>query len=145
MLNRVFLIGYLGADPEVRQTQGGAVCNLRVATTETWRDRDGAKQDRTEWHNVTAWGAMGENCARYLAKGRQVAVEGRLQSNEWTDQAGQKRRSWSIVAKNVTFLGGGERRPAQRPASGWGNPAPTPRAGSDWGRFDGAEDEPPPF
>lgn len=106
-VNKVILIGRLGADPEVKYTQGGQpVANLRVATDEVWNDRDGKRQERTEWHNVTVWGKQAEHCGQYLAKGRQVYIEGRLQSREY-EKDGQKHRAWDVVASHVTFLGGG--------------------------------------
>jgi single-strand DNA-binding protein len=107
-VNKVILVGNLGADPEVRYTQNGQpVATLRVATTEIWNDKDGQRQERTEWHNVTVWGKQAEHCGNYLAKGRQVFVEGRLQSREYTDKDGIQRRVWDVVASNVVFLAGG--------------------------------------
>lgn len=103
--NRVILLGRLGADPELRTTQREPVCNLRLATTETWTDRQGQRQERTEWHSVIVWAKQAENCARYLSKGHQILVEGRLESREYTDKEGVTRRMWDIVATQVTFLG----------------------------------------
>ncbi|RZA24445.1 MAG: single-stranded DNA-binding protein [Proteobacteria bacterium] len=106
-VNKVLLIGKLGRDPEMRHTPSGqGVCTLNIATTETWND-NGNKQERTEWHRVTVWGKQGENCAKYLAKGRSVYVEGRLQTRSWDDKDGQKRYSTDIVATTVQFLGDG--------------------------------------
>lgn len=106
-VNKVILVGNLGADPEIRYTQGGqAVCNLRIATSENWNDRDGNRQERTEWHSVTVWGKQAEICGQYLAKGRKVYLEGRLQSREYTDREGVNRRAWDVVANNVVFLSG---------------------------------------
>lgn len=109
-VNKVILIGNLGRDPELRYTQGGqAVANFTLATTERFSGRDGGeRQERTEWHRVTAWGRTAELCAQYLSKGRSVYVEGRLQTREWEDKEGQKRRTTEIVALNVQFLGGRE-------------------------------------
>ena len=110
-VNKIIILGNLGADPELRYTQGGqAVCNLRVATTEIWNDKDGNKQERTEWHAVSVWGKQGENCAHFLAKGRQVYVEGRLQSREYADKGGVTRKVWEIMGDNVVFLGEGGAR-----------------------------------
>jgi len=105
MLNKATIIGHLGGDPTLRSTSGGtAVANFSVATTERWKDRNGEKQERTEWHSVVAWGVLGENCERYLRKGSKAYVEGRLQTREWEDREGQKRRTTEIVAMNVVFL-----------------------------------------
>ncbi len=107
-VNKVILIGNLGRDPELRFTQGGqAVCNFTIATTERFGGRDGGTpQERTEWHRIVVWGKQAENCAQYLAKGRSVYVEGRLQTRDWEDKEGQKRRSTEITALLVQFLGG---------------------------------------
>ena len=107
-VNRVILVGHLGADPDLRYTNGGtAVCSLRIATSEQWNDKDGNKQERTEWHQISVWGKSAEHCGQYLAKGRQVYVEGRLQSREYDDKEGVKRKVWEIQADRVNFLGGG--------------------------------------
>jgi single-strand DNA-binding protein len=107
-VNKAIIIGNLGADPEVRYTQSGtAVANLRIATNERWTDKSGAKQERTEWHRVVVFGNTAENCQKYLSKGRQVYVEGRIQTNEWTDNDGNTKYTTEIVAQNVTFLSGG--------------------------------------
>ena len=107
-VNKVIIVGNLGADPELRYTQSGtAVANLRLATNERWSDKDGNQQERTEWHRVVVWGRQAENCEKYLAKGRQVYVEGRLQTRDWEDRDGNKRYTTEIVAQNVQFLSGG--------------------------------------
>jgi single-strand DNA-binding protein len=106
-INKVILIGNLGRDPELRYTPGGqAVANFTLATNERFSSKDGEKQERTEWHRIVAWGRTGELCAQYLSKGRSVYVEGRLQTREWEDKEGQKRRTTEIVATTVQFLGG---------------------------------------
>jgi len=106
-LNKVLLIGRLGKDPEVRYTTtGGSVATFSIATNENWTDKNGQKQERTEWHRIVAWGKLGEICGQYLAKGREAFVEGRLQTREWTDKEGHKRYTTEIVASNVQFLGG---------------------------------------
>jgi single-strand DNA-binding protein len=107
-VNKVILIGNLGRDPELRYTQNGqAVANFTLATTENWRDKSsGERVERTEWHRIVAWGRTGELCAQYLSKGRTVYVEGRLQTNEWEDKEGIKRRTTEINANTVQFLGG---------------------------------------
>ena len=124
-VNRVILIGHLGADPEVRYTQGGqAVASLRIATSESWTDKDGQKQERTEWHQISVWGKEAEACGQYLSKGRQVYVEGRLQTREYQDKEGVTRKVWEIRADRVQFLGGGQRdggEASDRGQSGGGN------------------------
>lgn len=107
-LNRVFLIGNLGADPELRYTPTNtAVANFRIATSEVWNDKSGQRQERTEWHRIVAWGKTAELCGEYLKKGRSVHIEGRLQTREWDDKnTGQKRYTTEIIADRVTFLGG---------------------------------------
>lgn len=106
-VNKVILIGNLGDDPEKRVTGAGQpVTTLRIATNERWTDKAGQKQERTEWHRIVVWGPQAENCAQYLAKGRQVYVEGRLQTRQWDDKEGNKRWTTEIVAQRVQFLGG---------------------------------------
>ena len=108
-VNKVILIGNLGANPELRYTQGGqAVANFRIATNEKWNDKNGQTQERTEWHRVVVWGKLAELCNQYLVKGRQVYVEGRLQTREWTDKENKKNYTTEVVAQQVTFLGGRE-------------------------------------
>jgi len=107
-VNKVILVGNLGKDPEVRFTTGGrAVARFPIATSEVWNDRDGNRQERTEWHNIIVWGKQGENCGQYLAKGRQVFVEGSIRTRSYDDKSGNKRYVTEIVAQNVKFLGGG--------------------------------------
>lgn len=107
-VNKAIIIGNLGSDPEVRYTQSGqAVANFNIATTDTFNDKAGNRQERTEWHRIVVWGRQAEICKQYLAKGRQVYVEGRLQTREWTDQSNQTRRTTEINAQTVRFLGGG--------------------------------------
>ena len=105
-VNKVILVGRLGQDPEMRYTPSGtAVCNLSLATSESFQDRNGERQERTEWHRLVVWGKIGETCSKYLKKGRQVYVEGRLQTRSWEDKNGQKRYTTEINANNVQFLG----------------------------------------
>jgi len=107
-VNKVILIGNLGADPEMRYTPGGAaVCELRLATNESWTDKKGERQERTEWHRVVVWGKRAEVVSKYLSKGRQVYVEGRIRTRSWEDKEGNKRYTTEIIADNVQFLGGG--------------------------------------
>ncbi len=106
-INKAILIGNLGKDPELRYTPGGqAVASFPVATSEKWRDRDGVLQDKTEWHNIVVWGRQAETAKEYLSKGRQVYIEGRIQTRSWEDKDGNKRYTTEIVAQRVNFLGG---------------------------------------
>ena len=106
-VNRVILIGNLGADPEIRYTANQtAVTTLSLATTDHRMDKEGNKQSFTEWHRVVVWGRQAENAAKYLAKGRSCYIEGRLQTRSWEDKNGQKRYTTEIVAQAVQFLGG---------------------------------------
>jgi single-strand DNA-binding protein len=107
-VNKVILIGNLGADPELRYTPSGqAVCDLRLATNEQWTDKNGQKQERTEWHRVVMWGKPAEICKQYLTKGQKLYVEGRLQTRSWDDKEGNKRYSTEIIGTDFMFLGGG--------------------------------------
>jgi single-strand DNA-binding protein len=108
-VNKVILVGNLGADPELKYTPSNRpVCNLSLATNEVFKDKSGQRQERTEWHRVTVWGDQAENCAKYLAKGRAVYAEGRLQTRSWDDKDGKKRYSTEVVADRVVFLGSGD-------------------------------------
>ncbi|HSW40823.1 MAG TPA: single-stranded DNA-binding protein [Acidobacteriota bacterium] len=101
-LNKAMIIGYLGRDPESRTTQqGNPVATFSVATTERYDDVNGVRQERTEWHNVVAYGKTADICRQYLAKGRQVYVEGKMQTREWTDRSGGRHRKTEIVASGV--------------------------------------------
>jgi single-strand DNA-binding protein len=107
-VNKVILVGNLGKKPELRYTPGGqAVANFTLATNERFGGKDGQPaQERTEWHRIVVWGRTAENCGQYLDKGRQVYIEGRLQTREWQDKEGQKRQTTEVVATTVQFLGG---------------------------------------
>lgn len=106
-VNKVILVGNLGRDAEVRYTPGGAaVADLSLATTESWNDRGGEKQEKTEWHRIVLWGKQAESLAEYLKKGKQVYIEGRLQTREWKDKDDQKRFTTEVKADRVTLLGG---------------------------------------
>ncbi len=111
MVNKVILIGNLGQDPELRSTANGqSVGSIRIATTEKFKDRDGQLQERTEWHSVVLWGRDAENVHKYCKKGKQLYIEGRLQTRKWQDKTtGADRYSTEIVADQVRFLGGGGR------------------------------------
>ena len=106
-VNKVILVGRLGRDPETRFTGGGqAVANFSLATDETYKDKNGERQKRTEWHKITVWGKQAEIAQQYLKKGSLVYIEGRIQTREWQDKEGQKRTSFEIVATNFRMLGG---------------------------------------
>ena len=106
-VNKVILIGNLGADPEMRFTKAGtAVCNIRLATNEGYKDKEGVWQEKTEWHRVIVWGKQAETCGEYLKKGRQAYIEGRIGTREWEDDNGNKRQITEVTADKVTFLGG---------------------------------------
>jgi single-strand DNA-binding protein len=106
-INKVIIVGRLGSDPEMKAVgQGSTVTRLSVATSESWTDKNGQKQERTEWHRVTVWGKLAELCGKYLAKGKQVYVEGKLQTRSWEDN-GQKKYATDIVAQTVQFLSAG--------------------------------------
>jgi single-strand DNA-binding protein len=108
-VNKVILVGNLGRDPETRYTTSGdAVTNIRVATTDTWKDKNGEKQEKTEWHTVVFFGRQAEIAGEYLKKGRQVYVEGRLQTRKWQDKEGQDRYTTEIVADRMQMLGSRE-------------------------------------
>lgn len=106
MVNKVILVGNLGADPEVRYTPSGTkVTNFRIATSDRWTDKEGNRQERTEWHSIVTFGRLADICGEYLAKGRQVYVEGRIQTRSWEDRDGQKRYATEIVATDMKMLG----------------------------------------
>ena len=106
-LNKALLIGHLGRDPEIRYTADGSpVANFSLATNEVWTDKSGTRQERTEWHNIVAWSKLADLAKRYLTKGRQVYVEGRIRTREWDDREGNKRRTTEIVASTLVLLGG---------------------------------------
>src|SRR5262252_5877389 len=108
-VNKVILVGNLGRDPETRYTTSGdAVTNIRLATTDTWKDKNGEKQERTEWHNIVFYGRQAEIAGEYLKKGRQIYVEGRLQTRKWQDKEGQDRYTTEIVADRMQMLGNRE-------------------------------------
>ena len=127
-VNKVVLIGNLGADPELRYTSSNVpVANFRMATGESWMNKEGVREERTEWHNVVAWSRLAEICNEYLRKGSQVYIGGRIQTRSWEDQSGQKRFVTEIVANEMVILG-------SRSAEG----APPPAGGPDAGKQDSA-------
>ena len=139
MVNRVILVGNLGKDPEVRYTSGGqAVANLRIATSRSWTDKQsGQRKEETEWHDVEVWGKQAEQCGEYLAKGRQVYVEGRLKTDKWQDKAtGQERYKVKVVAETVRFLGGGAGAGGGRGGGGGGRGGHGPARATPPGGFE---------
>jgi single-strand DNA-binding protein len=105
-LNKVLLIGHLGKDPEVRYTPDGSpVATFSLATSENWTDKNGSRQEHTEWHNVVAWNKLADLCKKYLTKGRQVYIEGRIRSRDWQDRDGNKRRTTEVIATQMVLLG----------------------------------------
>src|SRR5258705_10378254 len=126
-VNKVILVGNLGRDAELRYTPGGAaVATPHVGTTEVWNDKAGQRQEKTEWHRVVLWGKSAESLSEYLTKGKQIYIEGRLQTRQWDDKDGNKRYTTEIRADRVVLLGGGGRGGAM---SGGG--ASEPRGGGD--------------
>jgi single-strand DNA-binding protein len=120
-VNKVILVGNLGRDAELRYTPGGAaVATLNLATTEVWNDKGGQRQEKTEWHRIVLWGKQAESLQEYLTKGKQIYVEGRLQTRQWDDKDGNKRYTTEIKADRITLLGGG----------GGGRGAPMERSGA---------------
>jgi single-strand DNA-binding protein len=105
-INKVILIGRLGADPEIRYTNNGtAVANFSLATSTNWTNKSGEREERTDWHKIVAFGRLGEICGEYLNKGKQVYVEGRLQTRSWEDKDGNKRKTTEVVALQLQMLG----------------------------------------
>jgi single-strand DNA-binding protein len=147
-VNKVILIGNLGADPETRYLPSGdAVTNIRIATTEQWKDKSGEKQEHTEWHRVAFFGRLAEIAGEYLKKGSPVYVEGRLQTRKWQDKDGQERYTTEIRADRMQLLGGrgGGAEPMSRepaPAAEGGS-ARAPAAGKKGGAFDEMDDDIP--
>jgi single-strand DNA-binding protein len=118
-VNKVILVGNLGRDAELRYTPGGAaVATLNMATTETWNDKGGQKQEKTEWHRVVFWGKVAESLTEYLTKGKQVYIEGRLETRQWNDKDGNKRYTTEIKGDKIVLLGGGGGGGGQRGGGG---------------------------
>jgi len=121
-INKAILVGNLGKDPELRYTASGqAVATFSLATTEKFKNKGGEQQERTEWHNIVAWGPLAEICGKYLVKGKQIYVEGRIQSRTYDDREGNKRYITEIVISDMQMLGG---RPSEEGGSGGARPAP---------------------
>lgn len=114
-VNKVILVGSLGRDPEIRyMPNGDAACNLSVATSESWKDKSGEKQERTEWHRISMFGKLAEIAGQYLAKGSSVYLEGKLQTRKWTDKDGVDKYTTEIIADRMQMLGGKEQRQDQQ-------------------------------
>ncbi len=154
-VNKVILVGNLGRDPEVRfMPNGEAVCNFSIATTDSWKDKNGQKQERTEWHNIVMYRKLAEIAGEYLKKGRSVYVEGRLQTRKWQTKEGQDRYTTEIIADQMQMLGGrsdggntyevmddpgydeAPRQSAPSPAAARPAPAAKPAGGSNFDDFD---------
>ena len=115
-VNKAIIIGTLGRDPEIRyMPNGDAACNLSVATSETWKDKSGEKQERAEWHRVSMFGKLAEIAGQYLAKGSSVYLEGKLQTRKWTDKDGVEKYTTEIIADRMQMLGGKEQRQERQP------------------------------
>ncbi len=150
-INKVILIGNLGADPETRYLPSGdAVTNIRIATTDTWKDKSGEKQEHTEWHRIAFFGKLAEIAGEYLKKGSPVYIEGRIRTRKWQDKEGQDRYSTEIVADRMQLLGGRgggsgsesmAREPAAASGDGGGAKASPPKKGG--GGFDEMDDDIP--
>jgi single-strand DNA-binding protein len=137
-VNKVILVGRLGRDPETRYTGSGqAVANFSLATDESYKDRNGERQKRTEWHKIVVWGKQAEIAQQYLKKGSLIFIEGRIQSREWQDKEGQKRTSFEIVANNFRMLGG---RAESAAAAGGGETGGGASRGGDLEQAAPAED-----
>jgi single-strand DNA-binding protein len=153
-VNKVILIGNLGADPETRYLPSGdAVTNLRIATTDTWKDKSGEKQEHTEWHRISFFGKLAEIAGEYLKKGSPVYVEGRIRTRKWQDKEGQERYSTEIVADRMQLLGarggggggggGGAESMPREPAAASSGAKPAPQKKSGGGAFDEMDDDIP--
>jgi single-strand DNA-binding protein len=132
-VNKVILVGHLGNDPEIRYTQGGTpVGNFRLATTERWVSKNGERAERTEWHRIVVWGKLAEICAEYLTKGKQIYIEGRLQTRQWQDKDGNNRYTTEVTANNMVMLGkAGDRVEVGAPPSYSDSPPSDPSGSGD--------------
>lgn len=153
-VNKAILVGNLGKDPEVRfMPNGDAVCNFSIATTDSWKDKQGAKQERTEWHNIVIYGKLAEIAGEYLKKGRPVYAEGRITTRKWQTKEGQDRYTTEIIATSMQMLGGKDGStsgdvPEDRPERNQQNPTsdqarPPAKASGGNGGFDDFEDDIP--
>ncbi len=147
-VNKVILVGRLGKDPEVRyMTNGDAVANITLATSETWKDKNGEKQEKTEWHRVTFYRKLAEIVGEYLKKGGMIYVEGRLETRKWTDKAGVEKYTTEVIANEMVMLGGksggsnsyevqDSDAPRSKPASSGGQDKPAAKKGGDFSDFE---------
>ena len=141
-LNKAILIGNLGKDPEMRYTPGGlGIANFNIATSETWNNKEGAKETRTEWHRIVAFGKLAEICGEYLSKGKQVYIEGRIQTRDWEDKDGNKKYTTEIVANQMLMLGSRDGGDAARSQGGMGGGG----GGSQGAPDPGPQDDDIPF
>ena len=144
-VNKVILIGNLGADPELRYTPSGtAVTNYNMATNESWTDSSGERQERTEWHRIVVWGRLAEICNQYLRKGSKIYIEGRLQTRNWEGQDGQKRYTTEVVARDMQILDSRDDTVTAAPDTA-PSPGTSPRTQSDSTSPDSTTLEPPPY
>ncbi|MDK9701904.1 MAG: single-stranded DNA-binding protein [Sulfuritalea sp.] len=147
-VNKVIIVGNLGADPEMRYLPSGeAVANLRVATTDSWKDKDGNKQEATEWHRVSFFGRQAEVCGQYLKKGSQIYIEGSIRTRKWQDKEGQDRYTTEIRGDRMQMLGGrqgmSDAPPRESGSSAGSRPAAAPAAQPAGGNFNDFEDDIP--
>ena len=128
-VNKVILVGYLGRDPEVRyMPNGDAVCNFSIATSESWKDQSGQRQERTEWHAITLYRKLAEIAGQYLKKGSLVCIEGKIQSRKYTDKQGVERTAYEIIGNEMKMLGGRNDNPQPAPSTQSSAPPAPPRA-----------------
>lgn len=141
-VNKVLLLGRLGKDPELRYTnQQLPVCGFSLATSERRRDPNGNWVEHTEWHNISVFGKAAENCSNYLKKGREVFIEGRIQTRKWQDKEGRDRYTTEIIANNVQFVGGRDSSGADSSSSGYSRPAPDLPSADSVAAMQGGADE----
>jgi len=146
-VNKVILVGNLGSDPTVRfAANGTAVANFNIATTERFNNKAGEREERTEWHRVVAWGRLAEICQQYLKKGKQVYIEGRLQTRQWEDQQGQKRYTTEVVARDMQMLGRvGDQGDVPSGGGDYPSDEPMPASAGGGGGGGSADDDDLPF
>ena len=137
-LNKILLIGHLGRDPEVRYTPDGTpVATFSLATSENWTDKNGSRQEHTEWHNIVAWTKLADLCKKYLVKGRQDYIEGRVRTREYNDRDGNKRRTTEVIATQIVLLGSRTQQSAEAGVQPM-EPVTRPAADADQQTFDDA-------